>query len=27
VTFKRAPKAELPAGENRTLFGETDSED
>jgi hypothetical protein len=27
VTFKRAPKAELPAGENRTLFGETDQGD
>ena len=26
VTFKRAPKAALPAGENRTLFGDTDPE-
>ena len=27
VTFKRAPKAALPTGENRPLFGETDPED
>jgi DNA modification methylase len=26
VTFKRAPKAELPTGESRPLFGETDPE-
>jgi DNA modification methylase len=27
VTFRRAPKAELPTGENRPLFGEIDPED